>query len=100
MRTKQPEKMNEHLWNRARTILPERFDRRGSENQRWVLAKPDRVFRHGQRVADARQFTAQSLQQAHSPEKIKSVRLAFKLLDQRIWRLPICGGHRMISPRC
>src|SRR6185436_4084969 len=74
--------------------------RRRSEIERRTLREPDRVLRSRPRIANARPVGEVLLHQPKRGIKIELEGLRGQLRDQRIWRLPICAGHRIISLRC
>ena len=81
-------------------LLLHGFNRGRREIHRRALTEANRVLlrRHG--MADARLLRVMTLQQPHGGVEIVRVRFLRQFFDQRICRLPICAGHRMISFRC
>src|SRR5262249_21719687 len=74
--------------------------RRRGEPHGWLLPETHRVFPRRQRIADSRQVRPPALQQPHGSKEIEPVRPLGQFFHQRIWRIPILVGHRIISPRC
>src|SRR5258708_27351309 len=71
-----------------------------SKTEGRFLPKAHRIFPGRNRVTHSWQLGMAAFEQSNSPKKIERVRLFGQLFDQRIWRIPIRVGHRIISPRC
>src|SRR2546430_844163 len=84
----------------GRVFVPHRLERGGSKLQRGILCEAHRVLRGRPGMTDARAVGEMTLQQPYRGIEVKRERLFCQLRDQRICRLPICTGHRIISFRC
>ena len=100
VRPKQPEVTGIENMGAGRVLLLDRFERGRGEIQGRTLREADRILSGGQGVPDARLQRKTTLQEPDGRVEIKRERLLLQLRNQRICRLPICAGHRMISFRC
>src|SRR5258706_5322240 len=96
----EPEVMHKKPRNGTGSFAAKGFDGGRSEGERGVLREPDRVMGGRVGIADAGAFRMLTLQQADGPEQVEGEGPLLQFLDYIMGRLPIIGGHRMISPRC
>src|SRR6266481_1153777 len=98
--TEQTKEIDGHLRNRADSIDADGVQAGGRKAKGRFLGEPNRVFGRRKRKAHPREVRPPTFEQTNGPKEVEAVRILFQSVDQRIWRIPMRVGHRMISPRC